>query len=273
MNKFKKLIITLIFLPVCAMAQTEGEDLIELKNGTIHQGIVIEQKPGKHIRLLQLPSRDTLTFMVTEIEAMRKMVVIDTDEASNIDTSGNEVAEKPEAEIPKKERGFNQRRIHTEINYGGTGGDWSSQTLGAKMFYTYKHNIQLGLGVSLFGESGLSLNNPLSQVVPLTLQGRYTIKEWWKQRNSLIFDLALGYHFVDGGYSTSADGSPAPYARLKNGLYFSPSLGYRINPGRDTGFILSVGYQLINTAAKLDDGTLINRHNYSSLLGTVTFFF
>lgn len=50
----------------------QGEDVVILKNGIEYSGVIIEQMPGKSIKLTVLPSNDTLVFYMNQIEKIKK---------------------------------------------------------------------------------------------------------------------------------------------------------------------------------------------------------
>jgi len=73
-RNFNFLLTVLLFLFIGdASAQSEGNDVVLLKNGDTLQGTIIEQRPGKYIKLIKQSSQDTLTVENERIEALQDL--------------------------------------------------------------------------------------------------------------------------------------------------------------------------------------------------------
>lgn len=68
------LIITSILCTGIIYGQYEAEDRVIMLENTIYEGIIIEQKPGEHIKILRLPEKDTLTLSMESIDRIEKII-------------------------------------------------------------------------------------------------------------------------------------------------------------------------------------------------------
>ena len=67
-------IITSILLTGIMYGQYEAEDRVIMLDNAIYEGIIIEQKPGEHIKILRLPEKDTLTLSLESIDRIEKII-------------------------------------------------------------------------------------------------------------------------------------------------------------------------------------------------------
>ena len=64
----------LVLIATTGFCQKEGRDVVLLHDGDTLRGTIIEQRPGKHIKLLQQPSQDTLFIEYRSIEALQYLI-------------------------------------------------------------------------------------------------------------------------------------------------------------------------------------------------------
>jgi hypothetical protein len=69
----KKLLIslTLLFLVLSAFAQGNYRDVVHLKNGSIIKGVIVEQVPGKQLKI-ETTNGNLFVYQMEEIDKMSK---------------------------------------------------------------------------------------------------------------------------------------------------------------------------------------------------------
>ena len=255
--------LVLIFLFSFSLnSQSEGEDVITLKNGNVYQGVVVEQKPGKHIKLLQVPSLDTVLIELKSIDLLSKDIELNNEQP--LDTIYESTLDIPKLKM------FNVNDYHMGLNYTMGGGDFSQVGLGIRLMRTVGPSTQVGVEVNYV--SNVGQNSSFENSIPVSLRLSQELREHITGRTSLLANLNMGYNtMLNGGFTHSNTNEPAYYT---SGMYLKPSLGYRLNLAQEAGIELSAGYQLITSKAfsKETDDLLINQ-SWSNMVFTGTFFF
>ncbi|MCH2224243.1 MAG: hypothetical protein MK066_05685 [Crocinitomicaceae bacterium] len=239
-------------------AQTEGPDIIELKNGTEHQGTIIEQRPGSFLRLWQVPSNDTLTISYKDVQALKKTPIAGV-AASN--SRKDEIVEAPLV-APS----FNDREYYLNLIGSLSGGDWANIGMGFGLMRVVSPRIQVGFSARYNGADGISLYNS----IPILGEFKYVLQESNNGRTSLLLSLSAGYNiYLDS--KTVEEGVPT---YVSNGLYFNPNIGYRFNFTKNTGVIIDLGYQYMggNKLRQSNDDFLQKRRISNVSLKATLFF-
>lgn len=233
--------ITLVLSIICSMsiAQTEGPDIVELKNGVIHQGTIIEQRPGQLLKLWQQPSNDTLLIQYADILVLRS--------------------------VPSNEQAFNQNTYSLFFAYSLNGGSWHHHEFGAGILMRLTPRIQVGLGAYLQGGIPYFYNASV-----FTGEFKYVLQSSFDGRLSLVSSCSMGYvNFLN---SERYEDNVNTYT--SNGIYVSPSVGYRINFSKNIGMMIGLGYQYMGgtNRRKSNDEKLGTLH-LSSLSVKASIFF
>jgi len=257
----------LVLLATTGFCQKEGRDVVLLHDGDTLRGTIIEQRPGKHIKLLQQPSLDTLFIEYGRIEALQYVIPPTPDISDHQDTlqRNDSLTKTPSDDILSRD--FNQRKTYIGIGVAAGGGVWSNIGIGGNFLYTIHPELQVG--VSLYFYQGTGQETVISQTLPLSAEVVYTVGTNRSGRLSSLLGASLGYAFnLNGPPST---GTPL---LLKNGLYLNPFLGGRINFTSNSGIRLDVGYQFVSGSTYIKStGDFFQRNRQHNILCKATIFF
>lgn len=255
------LIITILWsLTLCS--QTEGEDIITLKDGTVFKGVVIEQKPGKHIKLIQVPSLDTVLIELKNIDLLSKNKNFNTE-------SPEDTVYESSLDIPKLKM-FNVNDFHMGLNYMMGGGDFSEIGFGIRLMRNISSSTQAGLSMNYI--SNVGQNSRFQNSIPFSLRLSHELREHVTGRTSLLANMNFGYnHMLSNSFTHSNTNEPAYYS---SGVFLKPSLGYRLNFAQEAGIEFSAGYQLITSKAySKETDNLLVKQSWSNVVFTGTLFF
>lgn len=303
-------IITSILLTSVMYGQYETEDRVIMLNDAIHEGIIIEQKPGEHIKLLRLPEKDTLTLAMESIDRLEKIIrersslnhsetsreLINTDNPTVLKKPAIPAAPSPPTapsvpgvpdapvapetppvpEMPDEPGGtftakYNSKAAYIMLHGLLGGGDYAYQGFGLSAGKNVGDDWQVGLSIHYMGQTSDNAI-PQRQTFPLAVDIRRTIKRSKNSRFSALLSVSSGYNFtVNGDYFSE---KYMTQAKIGNGLYFNPALAFRFNTTKNTGLMLDLGYQL--TTGGLADAQTNDRLeslSWSSFLVRGSFFF
>ncbi len=233
-----------------------AQDIVLLNNGQHHQGIVIEQKPGEYIRLLRLPERDTLQFGLDAIDRIIKIVPPDT---------SNPVS----ATAP--ERRFNQNKYIAFLHTYMGGGKYALGGVGMSVSRSFGDRWHAGLGLHYIGQTSTN-TFPNQQIVPVTADFRFKISESKSGRLATLFGVSTGYNFsID---NKQFDSGLASEIRITDGIFFNPSLAFRVNFARNAGLMLDLGYQLTSgNIYHVETGNLLYKRTWHNFAARGSIFF
>lgn len=213
-----------------ALAQsqfTSSTDVVHLKTGQTHQGLIIEQKPGESISLWRSAEADTLTFAMDVIDRITKAVP-------------TPVQSKQSLISPK--HGFNTNPWSFALQASNGGGDYSVIGFGGilqKRFPTQR--ATLGLGLHYLGaQNGYGVNT-----MPIVLHSSYEFSSGWKGRFGSLGFLDLGCSVNMG--NNFFDEANQVNVKYGNGLYFNTGVRFRINVLQNTGVWFDIGYLYQNS--------------------------
>jgi len=230
-NLIEKAILLLFFqasLFCAASAQTNavGTDVVHLKSGQTHLGIIIEQKPGESIRLWRTVEADTLTFAMDSIDRITKA-------APATGTS----ATTPAVQTTAPSRGFNTNPLSVALQVSTGGGDYSVVGFGAIIQKHFpEERAWAGIGLHLLGaQNGNGVNT-----MPIVYHSSYEITSGGKGRLGTLGFLDLGYSVNLG--SNYFDEIAQVNVKYGNGFYFNTGLRFRVNVLRNAGIWLDLGY-------------------------------
>jgi hypothetical protein len=227
--------ILLCFLTFSLGAQNKSQDRIQLMNGTVKEGTIIEQIPGQSILLQQATPKDTLRIFYDQILKITKIIP----EQNELGTV-NKSVKKENAFGPP----FNTRPAYVMIHGLVGGGDYPFTGFGMSMGWNIDPWWQLGGGVNYLGQVD-GPQKPHRQIVPVYGEMRYGIT-WSKNgRFTTFLQFGGGYNFtLNGEYFDEATNLEMKYGR---GWYINPAIAFRVNISKHTGLMFDVGYQM-NTA-------------------------
>lgn len=264
MKRMKLVCLALVGFFSNLSAQTEGSDIVYLKSGEQFIGTIIEQKPGAHIRLLQLPSNDTLTIGLSDIDKMVKRV-------PEISSVSEPIQTDEKIEVLPENHPYNLRPFYFSLDGFAVGGDFACAGFGAMLFKTINSKLQIGLGANYFAMNidQEPWRGPRN-FIPVTVEGRYAFQEMWNRKSAMVVGVNCGYNFILQGEHELSGIS----AEFGNGFYFQPSLGWRINFTSNVGMVLEVSYQ--NLSSKSINATtedFIKKNNWSNIMFGGSIFF
>ncbi|MBR1462225.1 MAG: hypothetical protein IJ604_02435 [Prevotella sp.] len=212
MKRIVLIIAAMMMLTVNMMAQN-FQEVVYLKNGSIIKGTVIEQVPGKNIRI-QTSDGSIFAYSMDDVERIVKEPV-----------SGRQVS-----------------RGGYTYNQNSRTGDGGLQT-GYRGFFDMGYNF--GVGEYKEGRVEMSTTHG-SQVLPMLYVGAGVGVSYW-------FDSETFAIPIFGDFRINAPtGAVSPFLDVKmgyspfdiRGIYGNFSLGCRFATGKKGGINLSVGYQL-----------------------------
>jgi len=247
-------------LPKNQLGAQTAQDIVYLTSGLSHQGIVIEQKPGEYIRLLRLPGRDTLQFSMDAIDRIVKIIA----------PAGSPLQESAANPIEPANR-FNQNRYVAMLNFYIGGGKYSLVGIGMGVGRSFGDRWQAGLGVQFIHQTN-SNTFPNQQIIPITADFKFKISESPKGRFAALLALSAGYSInVD---DEQFDSGLNNNIRITDGVFFNPSIAFRVNVLRNAGIMFDVGYQLSSgNIYNVESGDLIDKRTWHNFAARGTLFF
>jgi hypothetical protein len=254
-----------------AFSQTEGEDIVRLKDGKEIRGFIIEQSPGQFIKVLQLPSRDTVKIDLSEIETLLK-IVTQFEEKKIQDTMQVQKEIAPLLALDTtKINFFNQHLFQARLNFSEIFGNYPGEGFGMSLHRSLYSQFKLGLGFCYFS-ARIIIPYEYRRSFAFFTEAEHNLNLSTSGRFGFFSGLALGYN-VDFT-PIYKDKYLLQEVALSNGLYFHPRVGFRVNFSKNTGILLDVGYQYIhsNPIDPLTDIKLDSR-NWSSVIFRFSLFF
>ncbi|MEL7425350.1 MAG: hypothetical protein AAFN81_20345 [Bacteroidota bacterium] len=258
MKHLMLLLLLLVGLNFSANAQSStNQDKVHLKDGTTHTGIIIEQKPGSHLKLLRLPEQDTLQFYYSDVDKITK-------EMSQIETSEDQLkTEKPTL--------AEQEKLLTQIHAYLGGGDYSLAGFGLTLSKPVHNQWLVGAGVHYIAQLN---TRPFirQQDIALTADVKWRYGQSANKRRMGYLSLAVGYYFQlnKDFYYDPINGD----ATTRNTFYLNPSIGFRWDVFKWAGFMVDFGYQYTTATyfSQSNDERLFNRNfNNIAIRGTLIF--
>ena len=247
-------------LPKNQLSAQAAQDIVYLTSGLSHQGIVIEQKPGEYIRLLRLPERDTLQFSMDAIDRIVKIV-------APANSTLPENTTRPTA----PEKRFNTNRYVAMLNCYIGGGKYSLVGIGMGVGRSFGDRWQAGLGVQFIHQTS-SNTFPNQQISPITADFKFKISESPKGRFATFLALSAGYNIsVD---DEQFDSGLSNNIRITDGVFFNPSIAFRVNVLRNAGLMFDLGYQFSSgNIYNVESGDLIDKRTWHNFAARGSLFF
>jgi hypothetical protein len=221
----------LILFVLKSHAQTQYEDVVYLKNGSIIRGIIIEQVPNESLKI-ETPDRNVFVFRIDEVLKITKEEKPDPKKKS---------AKEKLTKDNIKSKGYTNT---TEISIGRSIGESHEEyeqyndnvlpSIGVQTVngYQFNHHFSAGLGI------GLHTYNEFSggySFVPISADLRLNIL---KGPMTPFVSVGAGYSFT--GREVYGIGEDEEYY---GGLYFNPAAGFRFNTRKSKALGFSLGYR------------------------------
>lgn len=210
-SKFICLLI-LFAMALTATAQTNYEDVVYLKNGSIIHGIIIEQVPNVSIKIKSGPN--VFFYKMEEIEKFTKEIVQKQEGGMN--------------DYEFKKKGF-------VFNYELGFVDYPAGTDLAMLSVMLVHGYQFSPHFSLSMGTGAEISSQGVYNVPAYLDARIY---FLKTRATPFFNFATGYNLNISGNSYYGGSSSA-----SNGFLVNPAFGVRFAINKKVGVTTTLGYK------------------------------
>lgn len=246
MKKF--IVFSILFIGIlkstCAQIQRD-QDLVTLKNGYQLLGYVIEQKPGKAIKVYRPLENDTMEVALSEISKLSKIWVQPFSEKK---------IEKRDSILPGR---FNNKLVVFSLGYVMQWKDierHERRGLSFAMHRRINHRYHLGFNTLLFGcqnpepqrsdYSGAIANHDFLQFHFLLSNQIRLGRKMQNQRFSMMINLQSGWIFDRSKTYVNAVNEPFSVRQEnhKNGFTIQTSMAFRINPDNQSGFSIEPGY-------------------------------
>ena len=208
-----KILLGTIFMSFCALAQTEWTESIFLKTGTIVRGVIVENIPGKSVKI-KTNDGSLFFFNLDQIEKITK--------------SENKVVPKTvttDSYVAPMRFKFTKTGLSKEIRIGFFSPSCVQASLVLGYMPVSRWNIGLGLSTNSYSSIGITNNgssytqvdgsSESSVFMPITIENTYFITE----------SRASFYFFIDFGLSPLISSSTGTYR---------PNYGYGYNNNDDT---------------------------------------
>lgn len=211
----KKVLSLLTFVVVMLLscnvfAQSDYQDVVYLKNGSVIRGIIIEQVPNVSIKI-QTADRNIFVYNISEVEKITKEL---------LPTKPKFVGMKTDCYRGSIEAGY---AIGMTKDYGV-----DRLVINTSHGYQLDHHSYFGVGIGLhhyFHSKGYYLDSH-SNVFPIFADFKGTFLQ---SRVSPFINIRIGYSFSEGKHN--------------EGFYFSPSAGINLSFS-DIALNLYVGYEM-----------------------------
>jgi hypothetical protein len=241
----------ILILSLCAKSNfaqvLRDQDLITLKNGYQYLGFVIEQQPGKMIRIYRPLENDTVNVPLQDIEKLSKILVqnfsekkVEPDDSIVIGRFNNK------NHVFQFMLAYQLRDVEKHARRG----------FGISYLRSFRNVYQCGISATLFSRQnpGLVLADAeghaqvqdfsllqhqwlLENKIRLTSQPQH-------RRFTMLFALNAGYvgDMSRLNMEHTAVENDAEYERYRGGFMLQTGLDFKINPDNNSGFIIQPGY-------------------------------
>ncbi len=247
-------VLFLMMTSTCLKAQVQrDQDLVTLKNGYQLLGYVIEQRPGKLIKVYRPVENDTVEVALTDVAKLTKIWVQPFSEKK---------MEARDSIIPGR---FNNKKNVFTVTYVWQVLDIEQKArrgLGFSWNRSISRNYQAGLGTIVFGRQNPMpqrsewftsfVNHSFMQVHVLFSNQIRLGKKVQNHRFSTLLSVNPGW-VIDRTKTTfnSGDGDlKLGYEQSRGGFTFQTGIVFRINPDNQSGFALEPGYSFYGHQVK-----------------------
>jgi len=206
-------LLSLIIASLNVSAQTNYEDVVYLKNGSIIHGIIIEQVPSVSIKIKSGPN--IFFYKMDEIEKFTKEEIKKEEEGGGMH----------DYEFKKKGFVFNYELGFVDYPAGS-----DLALLSVMLVHGYQFNPHFSLGIG----AGAEISSQSVYNIPAYLDARIY---FLKTRCTPFFNIATGYnlYIASNGYYGSSSAS--------NGFLINPAFGVRFAINKKVGITTTLGYK------------------------------
>ncbi len=266
---FTSFVVTALF-NIIGFTQTTI-DVVQLKNGQEISGTIIEQKPGHHIKIQRIPEMDTVLINYSEIELILKRVVSDVSNEAPMNAQQTDNNDNTDDEQQK----FNTRLYSLRLSTGVCGGDFRRVSMGIGAHRRLFPGLNVGLHLQYFTDYvGNGNSRGPGMFFTTLLDAEYEFQTLVQNRLAYLTAFSVGYLHTVKGQSTHTYSPGGTVYTYSDGLYFSPSLGFRVNVLKNAGFIFKVGYQgTVTNRIVYETGEPIKKLLHSNIVGSIALFF
>jgi len=203
-------LVVLVFITSLAIAQSNYQDVVYLKNGSIIRGIIIEQVPNQSIKI-ETADKSIWVFQIDEVEKFTKEPVQGRRSVS------------PSQEFAPREQGF---FTIAELGYDAGVGFISLNRIRMNIIHSYQFtptfSAGLGTGGRFYTDSDILILPVFTDVRAILMQGPV----------SPYLAMGLGYSFDT---SNRFEGV---------GIIFNPSAGVALRVSEKNTFNFGIGFDL-----------------------------
>jgi hypothetical protein len=204
------LLIIAILISTVAFSQTNYEDVVYLKNGSIIHGIIVEQIPNVSVKI-QTADNNIFVFQMDEIEKFTKEIIQERKTGS------------PDNNYSKKRSGY-IGIVETGYSFGFGGEGVNSNSISFDIINGYRFNPYFSLGAG----AGLHYyQNEKTYLIPLFADARVN---FINNRISPYLSLGLGCSFYTSNFDVA-------------GIFFNPTAGIKLKM-RGISLLFGIGYKL-----------------------------
>jgi hypothetical protein len=249
-NKMRLFLVILIFASSGIFAQvTRDQDLVTLKNGYQLLGYVVEQYPGKLIKVYRPEENDTSEVALSDISKLTKIWVQPF--------SAKEIQTEKQDSIPVVPGRFNNKRYVFSIHYNLQWRDVESKErrgLGVSFLRNFNNRYLGGVSAIVFGTqnvrpqyAGFDSNNSSHRFrqFQMMFSNYYRLgKNVQNSRVSALFSLHTGWVFEGSESNYTGNLSPfsVNYEKAQGAWILNAGMQFRINPDNQSGICIEPGY-------------------------------
>jgi hypothetical protein len=258
--KYTLLAIMLFSLAATNAQVQRDQDLVTLKNGTQYLGYIIEQKPGKHIKIFRPTVNDTVMAKMEDIDKLSKILIQSFSEKKidSIDTI---------IETGRYNNKKNVFQFSFASNYCEFYGDNFIKGVSMAYYKNYNNRFYVGIGTTIFMNQknekliydktlvhSVSLKKNIQQF-HLLLENKLRLsRNYQNKRLTTLLGINAGYVFektsAEYPYSPLYKTNSVQYEENKGNFILQTSLALKVNPDNNSGFIIEPGYAFYSPVVK-----------------------
>ncbi len=265
MNQIMKmkytLLVSLLFSMITLHAQIQrDQDLVTLKNGTQYLGYIIEQKPGKHIKIFRPTVNDTVMAKMEDIDKLSKILIQSFSE-KKIESSDTII------ETGRYNNKKNVFQFSFASNYCDHYGDKFIKGISMAYYKNYNNKYYVGIGTTLFMNQkndkliyDETLKQPVSvekniQQFQILIENKLRLsRKYQNRRLTTLLGVNAGYAFekttAEFPYSPLYKANSVQYEENKGNFIVQTTLAFKVNPDNNSGFIIEPGYAFYSPVVK-----------------------
>ena len=206
-----------------------------------------------------------MTLTYSNIESLKIIPPVEKGTTSPNLSDSPPVLEKPE---------FNRRRYYLTLSSSMGNGHWVNFGHSVGLIRTFTPRIQAGLSSGLYitPDTQFWFNS-----IPILGEFKYAVQKSKNERTAIVVSLSAGYNvYWDSQHFEEIVETGEPYVQkyVSNGLHLNPSIGYRFNFTKNSGFIFDLGYQYVGgKIRRKSNDEILKRNHLSNISVKGTIFF